>query len=220
MEKSFVAGLKPGHIFRDEEAKKRVVGWTMKPEEVAAFFQSQNKKVVTFVGYSSEYEDKNAMLAIVKATLAKYSPDSHLVNIGVTVGGIGAAYPLAKSMGFMTTGIVSTLAVQFADEISTDVDKICFVDDKGWGGILEDDKTLSPTSRAMVHCSDIVVGIGGGEISRDELLEAKRLGKLVAYHPAEVSHDWAIQRAHRAKEEPPATFWGAAHSALMGKSNK
>lgn len=34
----------------------------------------------------------------------------------------------------------------------------------------------------MVENSQILVGIGGGEIARDELIEAKRLGKKGPFH--------------------------------------
>jgi hypothetical protein len=219
MEKSFVAGMKPGHILQDSE-KHRVVGWAMKPEEALAFFRSLNKKTITFVGYSSQYEDKDAMLAIVKETLEKYSPKDHVVNIGVTTGGIGAAYPLAKSMGFQTTGIVSYLAIQYADAISGDVDHICFIADPDWGGRNPNTKVLSPTSLAIVHCSDILIGIGGNEISRDEMLAAKELGRPVKFFPAEISHQWAIQRAKKAHQPVPVSFWGAAHAAIMGQASE
>jgi hypothetical protein len=206
-------------MLRDAEAGNRVVGWAMKPEEAALFFKSLRKQAITLAGYSSEYEDKNAMLEIVKETLAAFSPKTHLVNIGVTIGGIGAAYPLAKSMGFITTGIVSSVAVDYADEISADVDHICFIADQAWGGKVIGGG-LSPTSQAMVACTDIMIGIGGGEISRDELLAFRELGKPMRFHPAEINHAWAIQRAQRLNQPPPVSFLGAAHVALLGDGGK
>src|SRR5258706_7936788 len=94
-------------------AKNHIVGWNMTAEEVIAFFLRQRKTVFTFYGYSGiGYEDEKAMLEIARKILSRYSPDSTLVNIGVTSAGIGAVYPLAKSMGFETTGIVTNLALE------------------------------------------------------------------------------------------------------------
>jgi hypothetical protein len=214
MDKSFVQGLSPNRLLDDSEARGRVVGVAMKPEEVFFFIKSLKKKVVSLFGYSSGYEDKDAMLALVKKLLASYSPETYLVNIGATVGGIGAAYPIAKSMGFRTTGIVSSLAVQYAEQISDAVDHICFVADEAWGGKRTGSEELTPTSKAMVACTDIFLGIGGGEITRDEMLAGKALGKPVQFFPAEVSHEWAIQRAEKNNQPKPAHFWGAAHGEL------
>ena len=219
MNKSFVEGLKPNPLLRDAEAMRRVVGWSMKPEEVFLYFKTLRKKVVTFFGYSSPYEDMDTMLGIVKESLTAYSPETHLVNIGATVGGIGAAYAIAKAAGFVTTGIVSSLAIQYADEISKDVDHICFLTDQAWGGKMPNGDSLTPTSQAMVACSDIFIGIGGGEITRDELLAGRALGKPVEFHPAEVNHQWAIKRAQKNSQPSPTSFWGAAHAGLMTDAN-
>jgi len=214
MDKSFVHGLKPNRLLRDEEAKRRVVGFSMKPEEAFLFIKSLRKKVVSLFGYSSGYEDSEAMLALVKQELSAYSPETHLINIGATVGGIGAAYPLAKSMGFVTTGIVSSLAVQYADQISNEVDHICFITDQVWGGKIPGGTALSPTSQAMVACTDIFIGIGGGEITRDEMLAGRALGKPVEFHPAEMNHEWAHQKALKNGQPPPTSFWGATHEVF------
>lgn len=48
-------------------------------------------------------------------------------------------------------------------------------------GLIEGSDRLSPTSTAMVENSDVLIGIGGGEIGRDELLAAKRSGKEVRF---------------------------------------
>ncbi|MBW2428065.1 MAG: hypothetical protein JRF56_03835 [Deltaproteobacteria bacterium] len=80
-------------------------------DEIRAFFESQNKDVVTFVGYSgAEYEDKIAVLEKAGRILDEYRPSKAIVNIGATPEGIGAVYESAKRRGFMTTGIVSTQA--------------------------------------------------------------------------------------------------------------
>lgn len=220
MNKSFVEGLKPNRLFTDPQEMRRVVGWTMKPEDAFLFFKSLRKQVISLFGYSTAYEDKDSMLKIVKEELSRFSPETHLVNIGATMGGIGAAYPLAKSMGFITTGIVSSLATQYADEISADVDHICFITDQAWGGKLPGASTLTPTSQAMVACSDIFIGIGGGEITREEMLAGRALGKPMRFHPAEMNHEWAVKRAQKNNRPVPTSFWGAAHAELMSQKKE
>ena len=189
--------------------KNHIVGWDMTPKEVVAFFMGQGKTVLSFYGYSGmQYEDEKAMLQIAQATLSRYSPETTLVNIGATSVGIGAVYPLAKSKGFETSGIVTMLALEYPDDISDAVDHIYFVADKGWGGNLPHSDQLSPTSKAMVECSDILVGIGGGGISEAEMLAGKVQGKPVYFYPAEMNHARAIQYAKRMGLPPPESFMG------------
>ena len=156
------------------------------------------------------------MLQKVRQVLSGYSPETTLVNIGATKAGIGAAYPLAKSLGFDTTGIVSTQVLDNLDEISQAVDYVCFIADELWGGKLPDSEQLSPTSEAMVACSDILVGIGGGEISRDEMLAGQEQGKPVYFYPAQMDHESAIKSAEQAGLPKPDSFWGEAHE-VFGK---
>lgn len=196
-----------GRIKLQWRGKNHVVGWSMTPEEVITFFMSQRKTVLTFYGYSGMgYEDEKAMLAIARKVLSGYSPETTLVNIGVTSVGIGAVYPLAKSMGFETAGIVTSLALEYKGGISESVDHICFVKDKQWGGYLPDSNELSPTSKAMVECSDILVGIGGGGISEAEMLAGKAQGKPVYFYPAEKNHANAIRYAKKMGLPPPESF--------------
>jgi len=189
----------------------------MTPDEARAFFDEQGKTVLTLFGYSSFYEDEVAMLQIVKEFLSGYSKETTIVNIGATRGGLGAAYPLAKSMGFTTTGIVSTEALDYPGEISESVDYVCFIADEQWGGKLPGSDELSPTSKAMVACSNILVGLGGNEISRDEMLAGKVQGKPVFFYPAEVNHEWAIRRAKKKGLPKPDSFRGAAHEVFRKK---
>ncbi len=198
--------------------KNKVVGWNMTPATTRAFFQNLGRKVVTFFGYSVDYENENAMLKTAKDALSLYSPQSVLINIGATSGGIGAVYPLAKEMGFVTTGIVSSVVSEDLEYISDAVDHICFVTDTQWGGRLPDSKELSPTSQAMVSCSDVLIAIGGGEVTRDELMTGRAQGKTVHFYPAEISHQYLIERARKTKEPIPKSFWGAAHE-VFGKHN-
>jgi len=196
--------------------KNHVVGWNMTPEEAISFMRKQGKIILTFFGYSVSYNDQEAMLKIVRNVLAQYSPEKTLVNIGATKGGLGAAYPLIKSLGFVTTGIVSTESLNYPDEISEAVDHICFIKDKQWGGKLPNSETLSPTSEAMVKCSDILVAIGGNDVSRDELMEGRKQGRPIQYFPAEMDHDAAIRRAKRLGLPAPKSFMGSVHE-VFGK---
>lgn len=196
--------------------KNHIVGWNMTPAEARAFFSAQGKTVLTLLGFSSSYEYADALEQTVHEILLGHSPETTLVNIGGTEGGIGAVYPVAKSLGYTTTGIVSTKALEERAPISTSVDHICFIADNLWGGKLPQSNKLSPTSRAMVDCSDIMIGIGGGEISRDEMLAAKQQGKPVHFYPAEMDHAWAIKRAEEAGQPYPKSFWGEAYE-VFGK---
>jgi hypothetical protein len=208
-----------GRIRLRLRGKNRIVGWKMTPAEARAFFSAHGKTVLTLLGFSSDYESEAAMLQTVREILLGYSPETTLVNIGGTESGIGAAYPLAKSLHFTTTGIVSTKALDDGAPISEAVDTICFIADEQWGGKLPNLSVLSPTSKAMVDCSDVMVGIGGGEISRDEMAAAKEQGKPVHFYPAEINHAWAIQRAEEAGLPIPKSFWGEAHELFGNQQN-
>ena len=188
------------------------------PDEVKRFFDQRGKVVVTFLGFSGAgYEDAEAMLDKARSVLAVHSPAKTIVNIGATSSGIGAVYEVAKKMGFETTGIVSTQAKKYDAEISPYVDKVFFVTDDLWGGFQENSKVLSPTSQAMVQCSDVVVCIGGGLVARDELVVAKREGKAIKYIAADMNHKTAVEKARKKGRPAPTDFQGAAF-AEFGKS--
>ena len=121
---------------------------------------------------------------------------------------------MAKANGFETAGIVSTEALEYPGEISNAVDHICFIEDTQYGGKLTNSDELSPTSKAMVGCSDILVAIGGNEISRDEMLEGKKQGKPIQFFPADMNHERMIHRAKRLGQPEPESFSGDLHDAL------
>ena len=199
--------------------KSKIIGLKMSPAETQAFFRRFGKRVLTFFGYSADYENEEAMLALARKGLSKIPRDAVLINIGATSGGIGAVYPLAKSMGFTTTGIVSSVATEHPENISDSVDYVCFIADMQWGGRIDGSNRLSPTSQAMVDCSDVLVAIGGGEVTRDELLAGKALEKPIFFYPAEISHRHLVQRARKRNEPPPQSFWGAAHEVFGKRSD-
>lgn len=209
-----------GRTRLEERAKNKVVGWEMTPDEALAFFKSQGKTVLTFFGYSgNQYENVDGMLNVADRVMFQHSPEHTLINIGATEAGIGAIYRMAKSKGFMTTGIVSEMALKYPDDISEAVDFVCFIKDTQWGGKMKDSNELSPTSKAMVLCSDILIGIGGGEVSRDEMLVGKEMGKSVRFYPAEANHEATIRRATKLGQPKPESFWGAAHDVFNDKEN-
>jgi len=180
-------------------------------EDIKTFFVGEKKAVVTFVGYSgAEYEDKATMLQTADNLLEEFDPAKTIINIGATHVGIGAVYALAKRKGFLTTGIVSALAKEDQAALSPCVDYVFYVPDTAWGGFIEGSQRLSPTSAALVENSDEVIGIGGGEAARDELLEAKRRGKKIRFIPADMHHQKAREKAQKAGLPVPTQFGGAA----------
>jgi hypothetical protein len=185
------------------------------PDEIAAFFREHGKKVITFVGYSGAgYQDQAAMLREAARILDEADPAKTIVNIGATQDGIGAVYALAKRRGFMTTGIVSTQAQREGIALSPDVDQAFFVADDTWGGLLPGSARLAPTSKAMVDSSDMIVGIGGGEVARDEMIAARRVGKTVRFLPADMDHEKARAKARKKGVPEPTDFRGAADAAF------
>lgn len=169
------------------------------------------RRVLTFLGYSdSGYEDPAAMLEAASRILDGLDPRATLVNIGATAGGIGAVYELARRRGFMTCGIVSSQAREQGVPLSAFVDIVFFVEDDGWGGLQAGSQRLSPTSRAIVDHSDMVVAIGGGVVARDEFEGARRAGKPTRFIDAEMNHAAARDAARRKGLPEPTDFRGAA----------
>lgn len=209
---SFVTA--PGGAAAACQSPQRVMGAT--PAQVRSHFAADGREVVTFMGYSGAgYEDPAAMLAQAGQVLARLDPKRAVINIGATADGIGAVYPVAKQRGFATTGIVSMEAARTGAELSPCVDLVFFVDDATWGGYLPGTQTLSPTSEAMVTSSDRLVAIGGGEVARDELLAAGKLGKPVSFIPADMNHVQAVKKAAHRGDPWPTEFGGAAVQAMQ-----
>jgi len=184
-------------------------------EELSAYKASTQRTVLTFVGYSGAgYEDERAMLAAARLILANKDASQVTVNVGATAAGIGRVYELAKQMGFATMGIVSALARDGAVGLSPWVDRVFYVRDSSWGGLDAATGELSPTSQAIVRYSDELVGIGGGDIARDELIAALQAGKPVTFVPADMHHQTALARAQSRGEVLPVDFRGTAHDVL------
>lgn len=186
--------------------------------EIERFFEDAGKQGLTFIGYSgAEYENPAAMLEIARRVLGEYDPVGTIVNIGATPQGIGAVYEVAKQAGFQTTGIVSTQAQVHDVALAPCVEHVFYVEDDTWGGFINEENELSPTSSALVRVSDVIVGIGGGEVGRDELLAALSMGTEVRFFSAQMNHQIARDKADKKGLEPPTDFSGAAANALQGK---
>lgn len=179
------------------------------------FFAGRGMTVLTFLGYSGAgYEDEAAMIAHAVRVLNEADPRTTIVNIGGTPDGIGAVYPLAQRLGFETAGIVSTQARENGVAMSAFVDKLFEVRDDSWGGFVKGTTRLSPTSQAVVDCSDKLVAIGGGEVARDELLVAQQRGKPTQFIPADMNHVAARAKAAKAGLPMPTDFSGPVAAAL------
>jgi hypothetical protein len=184
-------------------------------EDVAEIIEATGMKMLSFVGYSAAgYEDEATMLAQADQMLARHDPAHTMVNIGATAQGIGAVYELARRRGYFTLGIVSSLAREAGERLSPCVDLVIFVRDTQWGGRLPGSPALSPTSAAVVAHSLSMVGIGGGEIARDEMLAARAAHKHVTFIPADMNHRIARDKALAAGRPEPVDFRGAADIAF------
>ena len=184
-------------------------------ESIRAFVEGRRMAVLTFSGYSgAEYEDRAAMLTHASTVLDRHDPAKTVVSIGATAQGIGAVYELAKQKGFTTLGIVSTLARDEHVPLSPSVDHVFFIADDAWGGLEPGTDRLGPTSAAIVDLGAEFVAIGGGEVTRDEMLAARRAGKPVTFVPADMNHAIAREKARKRGEPAPTDFRGAAHGAL------
>jgi len=98
--------------------------------------------------------------------------------------------------------------------LSKCADHVFFVKDTTWGGRSADTDELSPTSAAIVGVSSLMIGIGGGDIARDEMLAAKEAGRPVIFIPADMNHANARAKAAKRGDAEPTDFKGSAHAAF------
>lgn len=169
------------------------------------------QKVLSFVGFSGKgYEDFEGVKAEVVELLNRYPASEWVVNIGATPDGIGGLYPLVKSLGYGTAGIVSQqVVVQRPDsdrplsEEFPDVDRVIVVEDDSWGGFDAGTMRLSPTSRVMVGVTDSMMAFGGGSVGRDEMIAAlMQTHKVIGFQffPYDMRHSvklTATRKHHR-----------------------
>ena len=67
---------------------------------------------------------------------------------------------------------------------------------------------------------DLLIGIGGGAVGRDELIAAKRLGKEVRFLPADKNHRKAREKARKNGLPEPSNFSGAAAQAFGSRHHQ
>ncbi|VVQ26362.1 hypothetical protein [Pseudomonas fluorescens] len=178
------------------------------------------ERVVTFLGFSDAgYEDEAKVRETLLAELRNFDPLDTIVCCGATAEGIGMVYPLAVLKGFQTAGIVSSLVQTEGGQISKDCGTVFVVDDNTWGG-KQINGSLSSTSQAVVSASDVMIGIGGGAITRDELEEGLKKGKIVRFHKADMNHLHATGNAAKAGKLPPREFGGDAQALFHDQSRE
>ncbi|MCE5293519.1 MAG: hypothetical protein LLF94_02760 [Chlamydiales bacterium] len=150
-------------------------------KEAFGYFSGINKEVVSFLGYSSAYENPVELKAKLTQILDQLDSAKTIIAAGATKAGIGAVYELAKTKGFTTLGIVSTNAIE-TNSISPHADFVLYVEDPLWGGYVDGEK-LSLVSEVISHCSHWAIRLGGGSIATIEADHMHTLGKDVLYYP-------------------------------------
>lgn len=174
-----------------------------------ALVRETGRYVVTFTGFSDAgYEDPGGVEGAIREVLDEFEPTSAVICAGATSEGVGAVYPIAKQRGFTTIGIVSAMAEKEGARFSSSADTVYVIADDTWGGLGADGE-LSPTSLAMVGSADEMIAIGGGEISRDEMMAGRAQGKKGRYIAADMNHAAAISRAREKSQPEPRDFRGA-----------
>lgn len=186
-------------------------------KEVIQDMRSSGKKVVTFFGYSGagySTQDEKALerialrelLSLLRRTDGQPGYDfslakNYIINIGVTLEGIGAVYKIAKRLGLETRGIVSKLALPYLGSVENgkkvykveNVDKYYLVDGESWGGKLQNGE-LTEVSEATVESTDYGIAVGGGDIGYDEMSELIHRGKPYRIYSAEMNHEKALKK--------------------------
>ncbi len=183
----------------------------MDAKVVVEGIRSQGKaRVVTFLGFAGAgYEYPDQVRTVLLSELENFDPADTIVCAGATADGIGMVYGLAAMKGFQTVGVVSSIAREQGVKFSPECGRVFVVNDDVWGGKRADGR-LSPTSRAMVDASDVMIGIGGGSIARDELEEGRKSGKIVRYYKTDMNHARAKLKAAKAGKPASINFGGAA----------
>lgn len=159
------------------------------------------------------------MRAITHIVLADWTPADVVVHSGTLLrvgghAGIAEVYSVARALGFTTTGIHPSVAMEFAEthRVSPDCDYPFFVEDATWGGLLSGTQELSPTLRVHLEVSDELVVIGGGKHAADELTAFTARGVKTRYFPAEMNHATTREWSERAGADI-RDLRGAAHGA-------
>lgn len=187
---------------------KRMATDPLSPDEAVAQIQKIGKKVYTLFGYADlEYENKPEVMAQIELELRALDPATTIINIGATEEGIGAAYEVAKKLGFETMGVVSNRALNYNGKFSSDVDRIYIINDvlRLWGGYIPGTKDAAPVSTVFLRVSNTISAYGGGEHTAMVMREAVRRGGIdVKFTPAEMSHKKAKSTGKSVDVKGPA----------------
>ncbi len=197
----------------DPEVMEQFATEPTSAESIIKQIKALEKKVFTLFGYSQlEYQDKNYVMDLIREELKTLDPKTTIINIGATEEGIGAAYEIAKEMGFMTIGVASTLALQYSGKFSKFVDRIYIANDPYWGGKVPGTERLAETTRIYLQVSDVISAYGGGENTAAILREGKKLGMDVRYKPA-LMNKAVMAKLNKGKDPESFDLNGAAFYA-------
>jgi hypothetical protein len=186
---------------------------------IRQFITSLGKHVIYFAGYGElGYEEKDTVRCVALEVLSQCATHDVLVHSGTLLrlgghDGIAEVYRVARELGIETSGVYPSVSMEFSDthRVSPDCDHVFFVEDKTWGGCLNDSGELSPTLDLHLKVSDELIVIGGGKHAADELRAFFDCGKSVRYFPADMNHATTRQWARHAGLTI-TDFQGAARS--------
>ncbi len=149
--------------------------------------KTSGKRVVVFGGYSGlGYADEDAVASAcaqdLEREIAAHGAENIIVVGGATSDGIGdIGYRVAKDYSIDTLGIVSEEARAFG--ASSYCDYVVYVPDPGqtWSTVASDGMSYMVTVAADGRGA--YYAYGGGDIARDELVEAQQRGVPTVIHP-------------------------------------
>lgn len=170
---------------------------------------TENKHVMVFSGYSAlEYRDTESLDTelrdVLHKAIGKVGVASLCVAAGATVDGIGRVYAIAHNLGIKTLGVVSGQA-HVHGSISEDCDKVIYVPDPSASWQVRDETgrsymTYLASPNKRLKRSGEFLAFGGGDVTLQELTEAKELGlKTTIYSEFEPNPEKAAAR----KEKSP-----------------
>lgn len=172
--------------------------------EIEKAFAEKRKSVVTFLGFGEMgYENDQELERIINSELEKYSTENTIINTGTlpsiaSGNGIFQVYIHAKEIGFQTSGIYPSIALNFPQDyvLPACVDDYYFIEDDTWGG-LRDGGLPSNTLQALTAITRQAVVIGGGRHTAQEMQAFLEAGTPLQYHAADMQHarwhDWCAR---------------------------
>lgn len=190
------------------------------PAAAVERFAKAGLRVVTFAGFGElGYQDEAQVRRICEEELDRLSPSDAIINTGtlITQGfrrGITIVYELARSRGFMTTGVHPSVALTqpHRHDLAPGVDDVIFVSDATWGGFSPLGEVPSNTLTVLLAITDELIVVGGGEHTAQELRAFMRAGKVVRFHAAEMHHQVAERWSRDSGVRLPDRLGAAYHA--------